>query len=144
MAQQGEKSGIDEIEELFNQAYIKFLFYLDDFYQKVGNKALSEVRRQIDRGVNDQHGWLKRGQGFVEGDKRGYVAVRPMKEKGAGRDSVRPVTIFLDRGFRPGGGNKRVDGRNFYAAAVPAVRSLIEKYGKDLEEKLKDDLSGSV
>ena len=144
MAVQGEKSGINEIEELFHQAEIRFLFHLDDFYIKVGDKSLSEVRRQIDRGINDEHGWLKRGQGFVEGDKRGYVAVRPMKEKGAGRDSARPVTIFLDRGFYPRGGNKRVAGRNFYANAVPAVRSLIERYGKELEEKLKDDLSGSV
>ena len=142
MAQQD--NGMKQIAEIFEQAAEKFPKHKEKLLSDLGKDALQAVQRNIGSSIRDRNGRIRAGQHITVGEGRGYVAVRPIVQPGGGRNSVKPVTIFLDRGHLTRGHRDFVPGHYFYDRSVPQIKRAAEQRTKELEEKLKDDLSGSV
>ncbi len=142
MAAQG--NGMEKVAEIFEQAAEKFPKHKEQLLSDLGKDALQAVRRNIGSSIRDRNGRIRAGQHIALGEGRGYAAVRPIIQPGGGRNSIKPVTIFLDRGHLTRGHRDYVQGHYFYDRSVPQIKRAAERRAKELEEKLKDDLSGSV
>ena len=137
-------NGMEKIAEIFEQAAEKFPKHKEQLLSDLGKDALQAVRRNIGSSIRDRNGRIRAGQQITVGEGRGYAAVRPIVQPGGGRNSVKPVTIFLDRGHLTRGHRDFVAGHYFYDRSVPQIKRAAEQRVKELEEKLKDDLSKGV
>lgn len=141
----GQNKAVLRIEASFESALKQFPERKEELLKAVGESALKTVRGYIARSIHDTRGHIQQGQTYTEGSRRGYVAVHPISVKGDKRkNSVRLVTTYLNNGhvIRR---TKREDGyyagRMFYQASIPAVNRHTAEAVKEMEEKLKDDLS---
>ena len=140
MAQQNK---LPEIEASFGKALKKFPEYKAEILEEAGKQSLQTVRGYIAESIHDTNHHIAYGQVCQLGSRRGYVATRAKTERGAGRNSVKPVTTFLNNGhiIRR---SKKADGfyagRHFYEMSEPVVKRKLNMFAKQLEEKMKHDI----
>jgi hypothetical protein len=139
-----QNKGVPGLEAHFEEVLKRFPKRKEELLKTIGKRALETVRGYINRSVRDPEGFITNGQVEGEGSNRGYVSIHAKYEKGAGRDSVKPVTTFLNNGHiirRKKGNDGWYEGRMFYADSIYEINRNTEAAVKELEEKLKDDLS---
>lgn len=120
-----------------------------ELHEQIAEAAKKAVDGQIDGGLNDEHGKIRRWQVKHVGTGGGYAAVRPVGGI-TGRDSPGAITNYLENGhkIRPAGKTKSrlnvayVDGRHFYQESRPTVEAEAIKLAEAFAERLADMIEG--
>lgn len=149
--------GLDELLERVDSVPKNFPEQKKAVLEELGGRIEDEVQAQVSvQGVRDSRGRVSGWQRLEVGDKGGYVAVRPVKEKVPGRDiNSRQLTGYLEKGHglpkgygaagaeqgKRSGINDRtglgyVSGFYFYSFARLRLGMSLRRYAKQAAEQL--------
>lgn len=152
-------TGLDAVERSLDRLLAEAPRMRRSLHERVGNRVLQELQREIAVRVRDENGHIRSFQEVYLGSGGGYAAVRPAKGDVPGKSwRGRPLakgalTNFLESGHairRPSGTAKRyrqrlhmtrVEPRAFYRAAGEKLMGIAMEEAEAMIEEMEGMLN---